>query len=158
MEARMVTRCAPGATLAAPYTRRCSAPPFPTAAACGKNRRMPIHVYHYPKCSTCRKARKWLQDHQLAHSESDLVATPISLAKLRDLHKRSGLPLARFLNTSGESYRAGNFKERIKTLSESEVLSALSKDGKLVKRPIVDAGDVVLVGFDEAAYARELAH
>jgi arsenate reductase len=68
------------------------------------------------------------------------------------------LPLARFFNTSGESYRAGNFKERAKTMSESELLSALSKDGKLVKRPIVDAGEVVLVGFDEAAYLRELAH
>jgi arsenate reductase len=158
MEARMVTRWALGATLAAPYRPPSVALPFQAAAGCGKNRGMPIHVYHYPKCSTCRKARKWLQDHKLAHSESDLVATPISLAKLRDLHKRSGLPLARFFNTSGESYRAGNFKERIKSMSEAEVLSALSKDGKLVKRPIVDAGDVVLVGFDEAAYARELAH
>jgi arsenate reductase len=119
---------------------------------------MAIHVYHYPKCSTCRKARQWLQEHKLAHSESDMVANPIPLATLRDLHARSGLPIARFFNTSGESYRAGNFKERIKTMSESDVLNALAKDGKLVKRPILDAGSVVLVGFDAATYARELSH
>jgi arsenate reductase (glutaredoxin) len=119
---------------------------------------MPIHVYHYSKCSTCRKARKWLEEHKLAHTESDLVAAPIPLATLRDLHARSGLPITRFLNTSGESYRAGNFKERTKTMSESELLAALAKDGKLVKRPILDAGTRVLVGFDAATYTRELAH
>ncbi|HEX4355427.1 MAG TPA: Spx/MgsR family RNA polymerase-binding regulatory protein [Polyangiales bacterium] len=117
---------------------------------------MTIHVYHYPKCSTCRKARKWLDDHAIAHNESDLVAEPIPFEKLRDLHARSGLPIARFFNTSGESYRAGNFKERSKTMSEREALQALAKDGKLVKRPIIDAGKHVLVGFDEALYARVL--
>jgi arsenate reductase len=117
---------------------------------------MAIHLYHYPKCSTCRKARKWLDDHTIPYSESDLVAHPISFEKLRDLHARSGLPIARFFNTSGESYRAGNFKERAKTMSERDALHALSKDGKLVKRPIVDAGEHVLVGFDAAAYARAL--
>jgi arsenate reductase len=118
---------------------------------------MQIQFYHYPKCSTCRKARKWLDEHEVAYGESDLVASPIPLAKLRDLHKRSGLPLARFFNTSGESYRAGNFKERLARDSEAELLAALAKDGKLVKRPIIDAGKVVLVGFDADAYAEKLA-
>jgi arsenate reductase len=117
---------------------------------------MPIHVYHYPKCSTCRKARKWLDEHDLGYSESDLVANPIPLAKLRDLHKRSGQPLARMLNTSGESYRAGNFKVRSKQMSDAELLAELAKDGKLVKRPILDTGKKVLIGFDEDAYS-ELA-
>jgi Spx/MgsR family transcriptional regulator len=117
---------------------------------------MPIHFYHYPKCSTCRKARKWLDEHELKYSESDLVADPIPLAKLRDLHKRSGLPVARLFNTSGESYRAGNFKERSKTMSDADLLSALAQDGKLVRRPILDTGKRVLIGFDEDAYA-ELA-
>jgi len=112
-----------------------------------------IHVYHYPKCSTCRKARKWLDEHGIEYKESDLVAQPISLAKLRDLHARSGLPIARLFNTSGESYRTGNFKERSKKMSEAELLSALSKDGKLVKRPILDTGEQVLIGFDEKAYS-----
>ena len=117
---------------------------------------MSIHVYQYPKCGTCRKALKWLAEHDVEHTTSDLVATPIPLSKLRDLHRRSGLPLAKFFNTSGESYRNGNFKARLATMSEADALAALAKDGKLVKRPIVDAGASVLVGFDEKAYAAKL--
>jgi arsenate reductase len=118
---------------------------------------MSVHFYHYPKCSTCRKARKWLDAQRVTYTDSDLVASPISLNKLRDLHKRSGLPVARLFNTSGESYRAGNFKERSKRMSDSELLSELAKDGKLVKRPILDAGEFVLIGFDEQAYRDKLA-
>lgn len=117
---------------------------------------MPTHVYQYPKCSTCRKALKWLDQRGLAYAASDLVAEPIPLAKLQDLHRRSGLPLARFFNTSGESYRAGGFKDRLKSMSEAQALAELAADGKLVKRPIVDAGTTVLVGFDETAYAKAL--
>src|SRR5271154_537061 len=108
---------------------------------------MPIRVYQYPKCGTCRKALSWLDTKGIKYLKSDLVADPIPLAALSDLHKRSGLPIGRLFNTSGESYRAGNFKERLSSMTESEALSALAKDGKLVKRPIVDAGKVVLVGF-----------
>jgi arsenate reductase (glutaredoxin) len=118
---------------------------------------MPIHVYQYPKCSTCRKALKWLDQHAIAYATSDLVAQPIPVAKLKDLYRRSGLPLARFFNTSGESYRAGGFKDRIQTLSERDALAALAADGKLVKRPILDTGTAVLVGFDETAYAQALS-
>jgi arsenate reductase (glutaredoxin) len=118
--------------------------------------RMKLHLYHYPKCSTCKKARTFLEKHGHQFAHSDLVAEPIPLARLKDLYKRSGLPLARFFNTSGESYRNGDFKTRIKQLSEAEQLTALSKDGKLVKRPILDAGSFVLVGFDEKVYAEKL--
>jgi arsenate reductase len=114
---------------------------------------MPNHVYQYPKCSTCRKALKWLDARRVKYDKSDLVLEPIPLAKLKDLHKRSGLPVGRFFNTSGESYRSGDFKTRLPKLSDAEALSALAKDGKLVKRPIVDTGKTVLVGFDEKAYA-----
>ena len=113
---------------------------------------MPTRVYQYPKCSTCRKALKWLDGRRVSYEKSDLVADPIPLATLKDLHKRSGLPIARFFNTSGESYRAGDFKNRLPKLKDSEALAALAKDGKLVKRPIVDTGKAVLVGFDEKAY------
>ena len=116
---------------------------------------MPIHVYQYPKCSTCRKALAWLDDHRVAYTKSDLVSERIPLAKLKDLHRRSGLPIARLFNTSGESYRAGNFKDRLRTMSEGDALRALAEDGKLVKRPIVDAGANVLVGFDAEALARQ---
>jgi arsenate reductase len=117
---------------------------------------MKLHLYHYPNCSTCKKARKFLDQHDHKHALTDLVAEPIALNQLKDLYKRSGLPLARFFNTSGESYRNGDFKTRIKQMSEAEQLTALSKDGKLVKRPILDAGSFVLVGFDEQAYAEKL--
>jgi arsenate reductase len=113
-------------------------------------------VYQYPKCSTCRKALKWLDERDLAYEKTDLVAAPPSLATLRDLLRRSGLPVAKLFNTSGESYRAGNFKARLATMSEAEALAALASDGKLIKRPIVDAGKTVLVGFDEDAYAKTL--
>jgi arsenate reductase len=115
---------------------------------------MPTTVYQYPKCSTCRKAMKWLDDHDVRYEKTDLVASPPALATLRDLHRRSGLPIARFFNTSGESYRSGNFKARLGAMSEAEALAALAADGKLIKRPIVDTGKAVLVGFDEAAYAK----
>ncbi len=109
---------------------------------------MPTHVYQYPKCSTCRKALKWLTDHGVTHTTSDLVATPISAAQLAALHARSGLPIRRFFNTSGESYRNGGFKDRVASLSDDDAIIALARDGKLVKRPIVDTGTQVIVGFD----------
>jgi len=111
-----------------------------------------ITVWQYPKCSTCRNALKWLTAKGVAFQPIDLVATPPSASKLRDLWKRSGLPLAKFFNTSGESYRAGGFREKLKTMSDAEALAALAADGKLIKRPLVDAGKTVLVGFDEEAY------
>jgi arsenate reductase len=116
---------------------------------------MSVAVYQYPKCSTCRKALKWLEAHGVRCEATDLVATPIPAMTLEDLHARSGLPIARFFNTSGESYRAGNFKAKLATMSSKQAFEALAADGKLVKRPILDTGRAVLVGFDEAAYAAE---
>jgi arsenate reductase len=115
---------------------------------------MATHVYQYPKCSTCRKALAWLDDHGVEYTKSDLVSERIPLAKLQEIHRRSGLPIGRFFNTSGESYRAGQFKDRLPTMSEADALKALAADGKLVKRPIVDAGTKVLVGFDAEAFKR----
>jgi arsenate reductase len=112
-----------------------------------------ITVWQYPKCSTCRKALKWMDAHGVKAEQPDITKTPPSASKLRELWKRSGLPIARFFNTSGESYRSGGFKERLKSMSESEALAALAADGKLIKRPLVDTGSAVLVGFDEDAYA-----
>jgi arsenate reductase (glutaredoxin) len=117
---------------------------------------MAIQVYQYPKCSTCRKALKWLDEHDMTYKASDLVTTPISASKLRDLHKRSGLPLKRFFNTSGESYRIGQFSSKLADMTDAEAIAALAADGKLVKRPILDAGDKVLVGFDAEAYQEAL--
>lgn len=117
---------------------------------------MPITVYQYPKCSTCRNALKWLASHHIAAEAVDIVQSPPSAPTLRRLHRQSGLPLAKFFNTSGESYRGGNFKERLKTMSEADAFEALASDGKLIKRPLVDAGHTVLVGFDAAAWTAAL--
>ena len=107
-------------------------------------------IWQYPKCSTCRKAMKWLGDHHVELEAIDIVKSPPAASKLRALWKRSGLPIAKLFNTSGESYRAGGFKEKLATMSEDQALAALAADGKLIKRPLVEAGDAVLVGFDEA--------
>lgn len=114
---------------------------------------MGVQVLQYPKCSTCRKALKWLDARGISYESRDLVAQPPTAARLRDLIGRSGMPLARFFNTSGESYRAGKWKDKLKVTSDAEAVAALAADGKLIKRPILDTGTQVLVGFDEAAYA-----
>jgi arsenate reductase len=115
-----------------------------------------IHVYQYPNCGTCRKALAWLESHGKRFTKSDLVAEKIPLAKLEDLHRRSGLPIAKLFNSSGESYRNGAFKDRLPSMSQADALKALAADGKLVKRPILDTGKAVLVGFNEEAYAEHL--
>lgn len=110
-----------------------------------------LTVYQYPKCSTCIKALTYLKERGAAFDAVDLVARPPSTATLRDLHHRSGLPLAKFFNTSGESYRSGGFSERLPQMTEAQAFAALAADGKLIKRPIIDTGTIVIVGFTEAA-------
>lgn len=117
---------------------------------------MAITVYQYPKCSTCRNALKWLGANGVAFTSVDIVQQPPTAATLRRLHEQSGLPLAKFFNTSGESYRAGHFREKLKTMSNAEAYAALAADGKLIKRPLVDANGTTLVGFDDAAWAAHL--
>jgi arsenate reductase (glutaredoxin) len=113
-------------------------------------------LYQYPKCSTCRKAARWLEARGVAFEPKDLVASPPSAKELAGLLARSGLPVPRFFNTSGESYRAGGFKDRLRSMSEREALAALAADGKLIKRPILVTERQVLVGWDEAAWAAAL--
>ena len=110
-------------------------------------------VYVYSGCSTCRKALKWLKDNGVDVETQDLVKDPPAEATLRSLWDRSGAPLRRMFNTSGQSYRDGGFKDRLATLSDGEALAALAADGKLVKRPLLDLGGRVLIGFDAEAWA-----
>jgi arsenate reductase len=93
---------------------------------------------------------KWLDARGVRYAAHDMVAAPIPAETLRDLWRRSGLPLRSFFNISGESYRAGGFKDR--TLSDDDAIAALAADGKLVKRPILEHDGRVLVGFREADY------
>jgi arsenate reductase len=111
-----------------------------------------MKFYHYPKCGTCRKASKWLADHGIEVEAIDIVETPPSKSRLKDYYRRSGRELKAFFNTSGQSYRQGGFKEKLPTMSEAEMLAALAADGKLIKRPLLDAGERVFVGFRETDY------
>jgi arsenate reductase len=107
-----------------------------------------MKLYWYAGCSTCKKARKHLADPGLEVVE--LKTAPPSAETLADLHARSGLPLRAFFNTAGRSYRGGGFKDRLPTMSDQAQYEALAADGMLIKRPILDLGDRVLVGFKPA--------
>jgi arsenate reductase len=109
-------------------------------------------VYQYPKCSTCRKALAYLDAKGVSYASVDIVSQPPSKAQLAAAWKQSGLPIKRFFNSSGQSYRDGKFGERLPKMSDAEALDALAADGKLIKRPLVVGRGFVLVGFDEAAY------
>ncbi len=106
----------------------------------------------YPKCSTCQKAKKWLDEHGVAYDFRDIREDNPTEDELREWHARSGLPLKRFFNTSGLQYKALNLKDRLPSMSEDAQLELLASDGMLVKRPILISDKFVLVGFKEEEY------
>ena len=112
---------------------------------------------HYPKCTTCKKAKKWLDDRGVSYIERHIVEENPTAQELKDWHEKSGLPLKRFFNTSGIKYRELGLKDKLKDMSEEEQYALLSSDGMLVKRPIIvtDEGKV-LVGFKEKEWEEEL--
>ncbi|MGI6220432.1 MAG: arsenate reductase family protein [Coriobacteriales bacterium] len=110
----------------------------------------------YPKCSTCGKARAWLEEHGLAFDERDIKLDNPTLDELRAWHAASGLPLKRFFNTSGMLYRELALKDKLPGMSEDEMLELLATDGMLVKRPILVGDEFVLVGFREKEWAERL--
>jgi len=115
-----------------------------------------LRVYHYPQCSTCKKALKWLAQHEVAIELIDIVKQPPSKRELREALTNAGVPLKKMFNTSGASYRDGKFGERLPSMTEAEALDALAADGKLIKRPLVLGKGWALVGFDESAYEEKL--
>ena len=117
------------------------------------NRKMKVIVYEYSKCSTCRKALKFLDAKGVSYETRPIVSAPPSRAELGRMLKLVG-DLRKLFNTSGELYRELKMSEKLKTMGESEALDLLAEHGKLVKRPFVLAGDHGLVGFDEKAWAK----
>lgn len=115
-----------------------------------------MKVYHYAKCSTCRKALAWLAAHGHTVETLDIVTAPPSKAILARAAELAGISPKKMFNTSGESYRAGNFKERLATMTDDEALAALAADGKLIKRPLLIGPSVALIGFKEADWAARL--
>lgn len=110
----------------------------------------------YPKCTTCRKAQKWLDENKIEYGVRDIKIENPSADELSTWYKTSGLPLKKFFNTSGQLYKSMNLKERLPGMSEEEMLKLLSTDGMLVKRPLVVGDGVVLVGFKEVDWEKQL--
>ncbi len=110
----------------------------------------------YPKCTTCQKARKWLDEHQVAYELRDIKLENPTYDELAAWYRRSGLPLRKFFNTSGLLYKSMELKDKLPAMSEEEMLHLLAADGMLVKRPLLVGDDFVLVGFKEAEWAGRL--
>ena len=110
----------------------------------------------YPKCSTCQKAKKWLDAHSITYTERHIVEENPTYEELKEWQSRSGLPLKKFFNTSGMIYKEMQLKDKLPTMSEEEQLELLASNGMLVKRPLIVKGDLVLTGFKEAKWFEKL--
>lgn len=110
----------------------------------------------YPKCSTCQKARKWLEVNHLEFTERHIVEENPSYEELKEWYAESGLPLKKFFNTSGMLYKEMQLKDKLPTMSEEEQLKFLATNGMLVKRPLIVNGNIILTGFKEAEWENAL--
>lgn len=110
----------------------------------------------YPKCSTCKKAKKWLDEHQVAYDDRHIVEENPTFEELKDWHGRSGMSLKKFFNTSGMLYKEMKLKDKLPTMSEEEQLQLLATNGMLVKRPLIVDGNTVITGFKEAEWTEKL--
>lgn len=110
----------------------------------------------YPKCTTCKKAKKWLESHEITFTDRPIKEEAPTYDELKEWHQKSGLPLKKFFNTSGQLYRSLELKDKLPSMNEEEQFRLLASDGMLVKRPIVVTDRAVLVGFKEADWEKEL--
>lgn len=110
----------------------------------------------YPKCSTCRKAKKWLEENNIDFIDRIIVEENPTKEELKTWYEKSGVNLSKFFNTSGKLYREMNLKDKVKTSSEDELLEILSSNGMLVKRPLLIKDDLILIGFKEEEWDEKL--
>ena len=110
----------------------------------------------YPKCTTCRKAKAWLEEQNISFTLRDIKEENPTEEELQSWWQRSGLPLRKFFNTSGLQYKALGLKDKLPTMTEAEQIALLSTDGMLVKRPMLVGEDFVLVGFRPAEWEEKL--
>lgn len=110
----------------------------------------------YPKCTTCQKAKKWLDDNKIEYELRDIKEENPTFEELTVWYKLGGLPLKKFFNTSGLLYKSMKLKDKLPTMTEEEQLKLLASDGMLVKRPLVIGEDFVLVGFKESEWSEKL--
>jgi transcriptional regulator, Spx/MgsR family len=121
-----------------------------------RKERLLMLLIEYPKCSTCRKAKKWLDEHQIAYTSRHIVEENPSYEELKEWYGKSGMPLKKFFNTSGQLYREMQLKEKLPGMDEDETLRLLASNGMLVKRPLVVGEGIVLTGFKEGEWAEKL--
>ena len=112
--------------------------------------------YQYPRCSTCVKARKWLEANQIPFNSIHIVDQPPSVEARKKIHETSQQEIKKLFNTSGQSYRQGDFKSRIANMSADECYQALAQDGKLIKRPLLVSDSLVLIGFKVDQWQKNL--
>lgn len=112
----------------------------------------------YERCTTCKKAKKWLDDNKIEYNFRDIKADNPTFSELSAWYKTSGLPLKKFFNTSGIIYREMGIKDKIPSMSENEILRLLSSDGMLVKRPLLIGDGVVLAGFNEKQWSERITN
>ena len=117
---------------------------------------MKVLFVEYPKCSTCQKAKKWLEEHNIEFEDRHIVEDNPTKEELIEWHKRSGMPLKKFFNTSGMKYRELGLKDKLPTMSDEEQYELLSTDGMIVKRPVIVTDDFVLTGFREKEWTEKL--
>ena len=117
---------------------------------------MKVLFVEYPKCSTCQKAKKWLDENGIAYDDRHIVEENPTKEELMAWHKLSGMPLKKFFNTSGMKYRELSLKDRLPDMTEEEQYDLLATDGMLVKRPIIVAEDFVMTGFREKEWTEKL--
>ena len=117
---------------------------------------MSVLFLEYPKCSTCQKAKKWLDEQKVEYEERHIKEQNPTAEELKAWYERSGLPLKRFFNTSGQLYKSMQLKDKLPNMSEEEQLQLLGTDGMLVKRPLIVKEDTVLVGFRAAEWEAKL--
>ena len=111
---------------------------------------------YYPKCSTCQKAKKWLDEKNIEYTERHIVENNPTYDELKEWYVKSGLPLKKFFNTSGLLYKEMKLKDKLPAMSEEEQLKLLATNGMLVKRPLIVSEDMVLVGFKETEWIEKL--
>lgn len=110
----------------------------------------------YPKCSTCQKAKKWLDENSVEYTDRHIIEDNPTYEELKTWYNQSGLELRRFFNTSGMLYRSMGLKDKLPSMSEDEQLKLLASDGMLVKRPLIISDKVILTGFREKEWAEKL--
>ena len=116
--------------------------------------KLSILFLEYPKCSTCQKAKKWLEENGISFEDRHIVEQNPTAEELKQWHQKSGMPLKKFFNTSGMAYRDLGLKDKLATMTEEEQYALLATNGMLVKRPLVVADNIILTGFKQAEWEK----